>query len=584
MYIESVPNRNSPPAILVRESYRDENGKVKKRTLANVTRWDPQVVEGLKILFKGGHASDIPLEEQFSVERSLPHGHVVAALGMFKQLGMPALIDRRASPERDLATALIVGRLIHPGSKLALSRHLSRQTATSTLGEELSLEEEVSELDLYRAMRWLLERQPRIERRLAKAHLHDGAPILYDLTSTYYEGSTCVLAQRGHNRDGKKGKRQINFGLLCSHAGCPVAVEVFPGSTADPTTVESQIEKLRQRFGIRRVVLVGDRGMLTSARIEEVRKTEDLAWISALQAPQVKKLAESGALQLELFDRTDLAEIHCEEHFPGERLVACLNPNLRDERTRKRNELLDETEKQLAQIAAACARPKNPYRGKDRIARRIEREVGKYKMLKHFELTITETSLSYERNHDQIAQEAALDGIYIVRAGRIGPEQMQKEQLVETYKSLSGVERAFRGLKTESLHVRPVFHREEDMVRAHIFLCMLAYHLQWHLQQELKPALFADEIPGGAPRSSPVAKARRSEKAGTKAANKKSEDGQPLHSLRTLLADLATLCRNSIRPAVKGADVFHKLTDPTPLQSKIFGLLKITPKSAPCSQ
>ncbi len=455
---------------------------------------------------------------------------------------------------------------------------------TSTLGEELSLGDEVGELDLYRAMRWLLERQPRIEQRLAKAHLRDRAPILYDLTSTYYEGSTCVLAQRGHNRDGKKGKRQINFGLLCSSAGCPVAVEVFPGSTADPTTVESQIEKLRQRFGIRRVVLVGDRGMLTSARIEEIRKTEDLSWISALQAPQVKKLAENGVLQLELFDQTDLAEIRCEEHFPGERLVACLNPNLRDERTRKRNDLLDTTETRLAKIAAACARPKNPYRGKDRIAGRIEREAGKYKMLKHFELTITETSLTYRRKGDQIAEEAALDGIYIVRAGRIGPEQMQKEQLVETYKSLSGVESAFRGLKTESLHVRPIFHREEDMVRAHIFLCMLAYHLQWHLQQELKPVLFADEVPGGAPRSSPVVKARRSGKADTKAATKKAEDGQPLHSLRTLFDDLATLCRNSLRPAVKGAKVFHKLTEPTPLQRKIFGLLKITPRPTPCSQ
>lgn len=584
MYIESVPNRNSPPAVLLRESYRDENGKVKKRTLANITHWKPEVVAGLKVLLKGGHASDLPLEEQFTIERSLPHGHVAAVLGKFKQLGMPTLLDRRSSSERNLATALIAGRLLHPCSKLALSRHLSRQTATSTLGEELSLDEEVSELDLYRAMRWLLERQPRIERRLAKAHLHDGDPTLYDLTSTYYEGSTCVLAQRGHNRDGKKGKRQINFGLLCAPNGCPVAVEVFPGSTADPTTVEGQIEKLRQRFGIRRVILVGDRGMLTSARIEALRETGDLAWISALQAPQVKKLLENGVVQPELFDQTDLAEIRCEEHFPGERLVACFNPNLRHERTRKRDELLDVTETRLAKIAAACARPKNPYRGKDRIARRIEREAGKYKMLKHFEMTITEDSLTYQRKTDQIKTEADLDGIYIVRAGRVGPEQMHSEQLVETYKSLSGVERAFRGLKTTSLHVRPIFHREEDMVRAHIFLCMLAYHLQWHLQQELKPVLFADEVPGGAPRPSPVAKARRSQKAETKVARKKSEDGAPLHSLRTLFADLATLCRNTVRPAVKGASVFYKLTDPTPLQHKIFNMLKITPAPKPCSQ
>lgn len=584
MYIEAVPNRNSPPAVLVRESYRDENGKVKKRTLANVTKWDPEVVAGLKVLFKGGLASDVPLEEQFSVERSLPHGHVAAVLGKFKQLGMPRLLNRHATAERDLATALITGRLLHPGSKLALSRHLSRQTATSTLAEELSLDEKVREVDLYRAMRWLLERQPRIEQRLAKAYFHEGAPILYDLTSTYYEGSTCVLARHGHNRDGKKSKRQINFGLLCAPGGCPVAVEVFPGSTADPGTVQNQIQKLRERFNLQRILLVGDRGMLTSARIEELRKDENLAWISALRAPQVKKLVENGALQLELFDQIDLAEIECREHFPGERLVVCKNHYLREERTRKRSELLAITETKLAEIAAACARPKAPYHGKDRIARRIERKVGKYKMLKHFELTITETSLSYRRKQRQIDDENALDGIYIVRAGRVGPEQMQKEQLVETCKSLSGVERAFRGLKTESLEVRPVFHREEDMVRAHIFLCMLAYHLQWHLQQDLKSALFADEVPGGAPRSSPVAKAVRSESAKSKIGARKAKDELPLHSLRTLLADLSTLCRLRIRPAVRGAKSFYKLTEPTPVQQKIFKLLKITLKSMPCSQ
>lgn len=583
MYIESVPNRDSPPAILLRESYRDDSGKVKKRTLGNLTDWEPEVVAGLKVLLKGGHASDVPLEDQFSVARSLPHGHVAAVLGKFKQLGMPNLLDRRAGPDRDLATALIVGRILHPGSKLALSRRLSRQTATSTLAEELGLDEEVSEHDLYQAMRWLLERQPRIESRLAKAHLRSNAPILYDLTSTYYEGSTCVLAQHGHNRDGKKGKRQINFGLLCSAEGCPVAVEVFPGSTADPSTVEAQIQKLRKRFALKSILLVGDRGMLTSARIEKLRENENIAWISALQASQVQKLAQAGAIQLELFDQTDLAEIQCEEHFPGERLVVCCNPALRAERTRKRDELLAVTETKLNEIATACHRAKNPYRGKDKIARRVERETAKYKMLKHFELTITEDGLSFSRKEQAIRDEASLDGLYVVRAGRVKAEDMQTEQLVQTYKSLSGVERAFRCLKNESLEVRPVFHREEDMVRAHIFLCMLAYYLEWHLLKDLKPALFADETPGGAPRASPVAKATRSRKAETKAATKKADDGLPLHSFDTLLEDLATLERQTLRPAVKGAKVFFKLTDQTPVQQKIFNLLNIVPKPI-CSQ
>lgn len=577
MYVESVPNRNSPPAILLRESYRDGSGKVKKRTLANLTDWEPEVVAGLKVLLKGGHASDVPLEDQFDVARSLPHGHVAAVLGKFKQLGMATLLDRRAGPDRDLATALIVGRILYPGSKLALSRRLSRETATSTLAEVLELDEEVSEQDLYEAMRWLLERQPRIENRLAKVHLQNDTPILYDLTSTYYEGSTCVLAQRGYNRDGKKGKRQINFGFLCSAEGCPVAVEVFPGSTADPSTVATQILKLQKRFALKRILLVGDRGMLTSARIEKLREDESIAWISALQASQVQKLAQAGAFQLELFDETDLAEIQCEEHFPGERLVVCCNPALRAERTRKRDELLAVTEAKLNEIANACQREKNPYRGKDKIARRVERETAKYKMLKHFELTITEDSLSFARKEQAICDEASLDGIYVVRAGRVKAD-MRTEQLVETYKSLSGVERAFRCLKNESLEVRPVFHREEDMVRAHIFLCMLAYYLQWHLLQELKPALFADEITGGAPRSSPVAKAKRSRKAETKAATKKADDGLPLHSFRTLLDDLATLERQTIRPTVKGAKTFYKLSDETPVQQKIFKLIKITPK------
>jgi transposase len=584
MYIESVPNRNSPPAVLLRESYRGADGKVKKRTVANLSSLKPEVIEGLRVLLKGGNATDKPLEEQFNVERSLPHGHVAAALGLFGKLGMFPLLERKRSEERSLAAALIVSRLLDPGSKLALSRQLSAQTATSTLSEELGLEEKVSEKDLYRAMAWLLDRQDKIERRLAKKHLSGSDPILYDLSSTYYEGSTCVLAQRGYSRDGKKGTRQINFGLLCSCEGCPVAVEVFAGNTGDPATVQAQVDKLRNRFGMERILLVGDRGMLTSARIEALKECEDIAWISALQNAGVRELARSGAVQMELFDKQDLVEIRCEEDFPGERLVVCMNPALREERARKRTELLEVTEQKLQEISDACMRERHPYRGKDRIARRVEREVGKYKMLKHFKLSFTESGLDFKRDESSIAEESALDGLYVVRAKAEGTGHMDQAQLVRTYKSLSGVESAFRSIKTETLHVRPVFHRQEDMVRAHIFICMLAYHLQWHLTRALKAVLFEDEVPGGAPRSSPVAKAKRSEAAEAKARSKQTTDGLCAHSFKTLLAELSTLCRITIRPDIKNADVFLKLTESTQIQKKVFELLGFNPQITPCSQ
>jgi hypothetical protein len=512
---------------------------------------------------------------------------VACVLGKFRQLGMMKLLDSRHSPERDLAAGLICGRLLFPGSKLAMARNLAEATAAGTLGQELGLGS-VDEADLYGAMKWLLNRQPRIENALAKKHLSggEGQSVLYDLTSTYYEGSTCVLAAFGHNRDGKKGKRQINFGLLCAPGGCPVAVEVFPGNTSDPATVQAQVTKLRERFGLKRVVLVGDRGMLTSARIEALRQGDErMGWISALRSGEVRKLVEADALQMELFDERDLAEIKCPQHFPGERLVACLNPALARERTRKRQELLEATEEKLRAIAAACARKSRPYHGKDRIAARVERECAKLHMLKHFELTVTETGLSFRRKEEAIAREAAFDGVYIVRAGRVSPEQMSDEELVRTYKSLSGVERAFRTFKGDDLQVRPIFHRRSDMVRAHIFTCMLAYYLQWHLCRDLKPALFFDEVPGGAPRPSPVAKAQRSEAAELKVAHKKSvTTGLPLHSFSTLLADMATLSRLIIRPNITGAEPFYKLTEPTENQKNILNLLKITPQPVPCSQ
>jgi len=582
MYIESIPNRNSPPAILLRKSWRDENGKVKKCTIGNLSSLAPEIIARLKIVLKGGNASEETLEEQFVVERSLPHGHVAAVLGMFRKIGMFDLITRNHCEERSLAAALIVARILEPASKLALSRQLSDQTATNTLAQELQLPTTVTEKDLYSAMSWLLQLQGKIEKRLAKKHLHEQQPILYDLTSTYYEGTTCVLAQRGYSRDGKDGTRQINFGLLCTGQGCPVAVEVFPGNTADPATVEVQLEKLKNRFGIDKVLLVGDRGMLTTARIEALKEWDGVSWISALKSSDIQKLAQQNSIQMELFDQRNLVEIDSQEDFPDERLVVCLNPALREERSRKRNELLQKTEEKLHEIARAVAREKNPYHGKDRIGRRVEREVAKYKMLKHFKLEISEKSLSFQRDEQTIAKESVVDGLYVVRAHREGTAHLRDEEIVRTYKSLSGVESAFRAIKSETLDVRPIFHRDEDMVRAHIFVCMLAYYLQWHLTQALKPVLFEDESKPQNP--SPVAKAQRSEGAHKKETTKQNEDGVAVHSFKTLLTELSTLSRIKMRPNIENAGSFFKLSNLTRVQEKVFSLLNITPQINPCSQ
>ena len=428
MHIDTVPNRNSPPAILVRESYR-EDGKVKKRTLANISNWDPEVIAGLRVLLKGGHASATALQDQFRIERSLPHGHVAAVLGTLRGIGLHA--DLGTQVRRAACPGHRHDRRTHPFPRLqarALAspqprhrhQHAGRGTRSGRGGRTRSLRRHA--LAAGAAGK---HRRPPGQRTLA-----EDTAVLYDLTSTYYEGSTCPLAEFGHNRDKKRGKRQINIGLLCNSEGCPVSVEVFPGSTGDPATVASQIKTLRERFGLKRVIIVGDRGMLTNARIDEIREDETnrYGWISALRSGQIRKLANSGELQPELFDQCDLAEIASEEHFPGERLVVCRNPALAAERERKRNELLAATEEKLQTIAEACQRARAPYRGKDKIARRVERECAKYKMLKHFELTITETSLEFVRDEEAVAREAALDGIYIVRAGRVSPRGDERRQ------------------------------------------------------------------------------------------------------------------------------------------------------------
>ena len=579
MYIEPVPNRNSPPCILLRESIR-EGKKTRKRTIANLTSWPKELLENFRILLKGGRASEHSLEESFEIVRSRAHGHAHAVVALIKKLGLPAIIDRKDSPQRRLVLATIAGRILFPGSKLALARELSPDTASSTLGELCGLEQDkaVEVKEIYSAMRWLFEKQPNIERKLAKEHLKDGTLVLYDLTSTWYEGDTCPLAEHGHNCDGKTGKKQINIGLLCDGRGCPIACEAFKGSTADPNTLATQIAKLRERFGLSKVILVGDRGMITSARIdEEFRDVDGLGWISALRNDAIAKLVKEQAFQPELFDECALAEINCEELYPGERLVVCRNPRLAKERAERRKALLEATEEALQKVKAAVDRACNPYRGKDRIARRIEREIAKYKMLKHFELKIGEDSLEWTRDEGSIEGESRLDGLYVVRAGRVSAEEMDGEGLVRSYKSLANVEKAFRNIKTVDLQVRPIFHSDEEMVRAHIFICMLGYYVDWHLREALAPMLFAEEDreAAEAKRENIVAPAQRSETTLSKVASKVDWQGRPVHSLRTLLGHLSSIVSSTFRPKLEGAPTFEKITQPTEDQARAFELLGV---------
>ncbi len=573
MYIDVVPNRGSRPAVLLREGWR-EGKKVRKRTLANLSHWPDARIEALRAVLKG--ATDVGhLDEAFEITRTLPHGHVAAVLGTLRKLKLEAMLGV-ASRERDCVVAMIVARIIAPGSKLATSRALAKETKTSTLAELLGVED-VDEDALYEAMDWLLARQPKIEASLAKRHLAEGTLVLYDLTSTYFEGRHCSLAKLGHSRDGKKGTVQIVFGLLCDAHGCPIAVEVYEGNTADPSTLSRQITKVRERFGIDRVVFVGDRGMLTEARIREELRPNDLEWISALRTTAIRKLVDSGSLQLSLFDEVDLAEI-TDPAFPDERLVVCKNPLLAAERERKRNELLDMTERDLERIVQATRRKRMRLKGKDTIAMRVERVIGRFKMRKHFAIEIDEDCFRYERKDESIATEAALDGIYIVRTN-VAREQLDAEQAVAAYKSLSQVERAFRSLKTVDLKVRPIHHWSADRVRAHIFLCVLAYYVEWHMLEALAPILFADDDPqaADAARASVVAPAQRSDRAKRKTLRKRTDDELPVHSFRTLLDDLATLARNTVQPKVADAEPFEQLTTPTPIQQRAFDLLGVSP-------
>jgi len=574
MYIETVPNRNSPPCILLRESYR-QGGKVKKRTIANLSKWPPELVENFRALLRGGTVVE-RLEKSFEVVRSRPYGHVAAVLGTLRKTGLDLIIGGKGLRQHALSVAMIVARIIDPRSKLATARGLKDESMFSALGEELGVEH-ASEDELYQAMDWLGERQERIEGKLAKKHLDNGSIVLYDVTSTYFEGRTCPLARLGHNRDGKKGKLQIVFGLLCNHEGCPVAVEVFSGDTGDPSTLAEQIRKIRVRFGLDRVILVGDRGLITEARIrEEIRPVKGLEWITALRTSQIRKLVDSGSLQLSLFDEQDLAEI-TDPAYPGERLVVCRNPILAEERARKRRELLEATEKELEKIVQATRRKKRPLKGKDKIALRVGKVINKFKVGKHFRVSIEEDSFSYQRKEDNIAREEALDGIYVIRTS-LSSDKLASEAAVTAYKQLSLVEQAFRCFKSIDLKVRPIHHRLERRVRAHVFLCMLAYYVEWHMRKALAPILFDEDDPQGAQasRSSVVAPAQRSASANAKARRKRTKDGLPVHSFRTLLKDLATICKNRIQPRLPGAPAFDKITVPTPVQEKALKLLRVS--------
>ena len=569
MYVETVPNRNSPPAILLREGRR-EGKKVHKRTLANLTHWPKDKIERLRRVLKNEPL--VHPDELFLIERSLPHGHVEILLEAVRQLKLPALIDPRPSPNRNRVLAMIVQRLLYPASKLATTRLWH----TTTLGEELSLED-TDEDDLYEAMDWLLQRQDRIERKLAKRHLSEGDHVLYDVSSSYYEGHTCPLMQFGHNRDGRRDRPMVVYGVLADAAGRPLAVQAYAGNTGDPTTVPDQVEKIRGRFGLERVVLVGDRGMLTETQITHLKRHPGLGWISALRHHQIRRLVESEAVQLSLFDERHLAEVRSPD-YPGERLIVCHNPLLAEHRRQKREALLEATEEALARIARQVARRTRTPLSATEIAEKVGRVKNRYQVAKHFRTEIADGSFHYERRREAITRETQLDGFYMLRTSE-GADRLPTAAVVRRYKDLTRVERAFRSLKTVHLHIRPIRHRVETRVRAHLFLCLLAYYVHWHLRQALAPLLFDDEeLEAERARRDPVLPAQPSDSAKRKKAKRCTQDGFPLHSLETLLAEMGTRARHQCRlPSEPDGPCVQRLTEPTPLQQRAFELVRMFP-------
>ncbi|GBD54298.1 transposase [Microcystis aeruginosa NIES-298] len=573
MYIEKVPNRNSPPAVLLRESYR-EGDQVKKRTLANLSKLPDDIIDNLKLALKGATLSMTEgIPNHFEVIRSLPHGHVMAILETIKKLGLDKIISEKSSRIRNLVVAMIVARIINPKSKLATARGFNSETCSQSLGQLLDLEK-ADEDELYNALDWLLEKQEKIEKHLAIKHLESGTLVLYDVTSTYLEGNGCELGKYGDNRDKKKGKTQIVFGLLCSAKGCPIAVEVFEGNTSDCATLSGQIEKVRKGWGIENVVWVSDRGILTNSKINElVKPIEGLDYITGLTKPQIRKLAEVEVIQLGLFDQVNLVEFESED-YPDERLIACRNPLIAQKNQLQREALLEAVEKELDLIVQATQREKRALKGQDKIALRVGKILNQFKVNKYYNLEITEEGFSYQRKLELIAQETALDGVYVLRTS-LESTLMDAATTVKAYKSLSQVEEAFRCYKSIDLKVRPIYHYQGDRVKAHIFLCMLAYYVEWHLKQCLAPLLFEDEeIDDG---SLNVIKASRSESVQSKERKKRNQENLPVHSFRTLLEDLGTICLNTVECTIReGSYRFSKITRPTQLQQKALDLLGVS--------
>lgn len=567
MYIEVVPNRSSPPATLLREGWR-EGARVRKRTLANLSNWPQEKIDTLRRVLQ-----DEPLVSPhavFVVEQSRPHGHVEAVLGTIKKLGLDAVIASRRRRERDLVVAMLVQWLVQPASKLGTTRLWH----TTTLAEELAVAD-ADEDELYAAMDWLLERQPQIEKKLAARHLAEGAHVLYDVSSSYYEGRCCPLARFGHDRDGKRGKTIIVYGVLTDRQGRPIAGEVYPGNTGDPTTVPDQVDKLRKRFGLTRVVLVGDRGMLTQTQIDTLKQYPGLGWISALRFADIRTLADAETLSPTLFDQRHLAEIASAE-FPGERLVACFNPFLCEERRRKRRALLEGTERELARIAREVARRKRKPLQREEIGLKVGKIIQRYKMGKHFEVTIEDGRLEYRRCEPSIEREFQLDGIYVIRTSEPA-ERLSADNAVRAYKQLTDVEHLFRTIKGIDWMVRPIRHRAEIRVRAHILLSLLAYYVSWHMRRALAPMLFEDEdLRSNRAQRDPVAPAKPSHSAQAKKISRRTPDGQPIHSFDTLLAALGTRCRNRCRiTSDPSAPSFDQLTEPNPLQARALKLLDL---------
>jgi hypothetical protein len=543
---------------LLRRSYRD-HGKVKHETLANLSHLPAEAVELIRRTLKG--ETFVAAADAFQITRSLPHGHVALTWQVARQLGLPGLLGPPGR-QRDLALALVVARVLQPGSKLATTRWW----ADTTLAEDLGVADATTD-EVYQAMDWLVGRQDRIERTLARRHLEPGGLAYYDLSSSYVEGHSCELAARGYSRDQKVGKDQVEYGLLTDPDGRPIAVEVFRGNTADPTAFTHAVDTVRDRFKLTELVLVGDRGMITQARVQALRALGGMGWITCLRAAQIKQLAQAGAVQLSLFDQHDLAEI-VHPDFPGERLVACRNPALAAERARKRAELLAATEAELDKVVRLVSSGK--LGGAAKVGVRVGKVAGKFKVAKHFDLQITDTTFAYARRHDQIAAEAALDGIYVIRTS-VAADQLDAAHVVQAYKQLANVERDFRSLKTIDLELRPIWHRLADRVRAHALVCLLACYLTWHLRRALAPLCFTDPQPPQRP--DPVAPATRSPAAQAKASRRRLDDGSPAHSFRALLAHLGTLTRDQITFADPAGATIHKLANPTPTQRRAFDLL-----------